>query len=150
MKWRSTSLIVIGLLISGQLMREGRTNPPVHSDVAAPTDVTRALRRACYDCHSNETVWPWYSKVAPFSWLTNHEVDEGRLRLNFSEWDEYASDPDTAAQKLSEIAHLVANGSMPPWYYRTLHSSARLSAAQTDMLARWAEHQTTAYQSAPR
>ena len=59
-----------------------RQNPPVTGDVTAPADVGGILRRACYDCHSHETVWPWYSRVAPASWLVAHDVDEGRGFIN--------------------------------------------------------------------
>src|SRR5436309_14489602 len=72
-----------GVLIAAQAFRIDRTNPPVEQDVAAPAGVEALLRRACYNCHSHETVWPWYSHVAPVSWLLAHDVPEGRLELNF-------------------------------------------------------------------
>jgi hypothetical protein len=78
----------------------------------------RALAvRACFDCHSNETVWPWYSNIAPASWLTQSDVDEGRKHLNFSEWDRPQEDA-------SEMVQIVGNMKMPMWYY-----PARLSTA---------------------
>jgi len=138
MRRASGTLIVAGVLLGGaQCVRFARTNPPVQGDLAAPAEVQRILRNACYDCHSNQTIWPWYSVVAPASWLVHHEVDGGRRRLNFSDWADYASDPDTAAQKLSEIAKFVANGDMGPWYYRLLHPKARLTAAQRDLVIAW-------------
>ena len=133
--WGAIGAIVVG----AQFVRFDRTAPPVHGDPAAPPEVMRTLRGACYDCHSNETEWPWYSQVAPFSWLLQRDVDEGRRRLNFSEWDEYASDPGTASGKLAEIASSVARGGMAPWYYRVLHPAARLSPAQRELLRQWAE-----------
>jgi hypothetical protein len=71
---------------------------------------TRALAvRACYDCHSNETVWPWYSHVAPVSWLTQRDVAEGRRKLNFSEWDR-------GQKEARESGKTVRKGTMPPWF----------------------------------
>lgn len=134
----SGTLIALGALLgSAQCVRFARTNPPVRGDLVAPAEVQRILRNACYDCHSNQTVWPWYSVVAPASWIVHHEVNDGRRRLNFSEWADYASDPDTAVQKLREVATFVATGDMAPWYYRLLHPSARLTGAQRDLVVAW-------------
>jgi hypothetical protein len=138
-RMRRIFMLIGGVLVVTQCVRFARTNPPVASDLVAPVEIKALLRRACYDCHSNETEWSWYSAVAPTSWMVHHDVTEGRRRLNFSEWSEYASDPDTAAQKLSEIAKLVASGDMAPWHYRVLHRSARLTDAERSILARWAE-----------
>jgi hypothetical protein len=85
---------------------------------------TRELAvRACFDCHSNETQWPWYSNVAPVSWSVTMHVDEGRDRLNFSEWDQ-------PRREAGEAAEVIQEGSMPPLYYRMAHPQARLSAAE--------------------
>ena len=132
------------LFLAAQCIRIApRTNPPIRGDLVAgdlvaPPAVRQVLRAACYDCHSNATRWPWYSAVAPLSWWIVHHVNEGRRRLNCSEWDAYASDPDTAAQKLGEIARFVTNGEMAPWYYRALYPDARLTAEQRAIVARWA------------
>jgi hypothetical protein len=89
----------------------------------------RALAvRACFDCHSNETTWPWYSHIAPFSWLLQHHVDEGRRALNFSEWSHPSEEAD-------ESAELVLDGSMPTWDYRMIHADARLTIAERGSLA---------------
>ncbi len=131
------------LLAAAQCMPgASRTNPPVSNDLVAgapgaPPRVRQILRGACYDCHSNETRWPWYSAVAPLSWWIVRHVNEGRRRLNCSEWDTYASDPETAAHKLDEIAKFVVNGEMAPWYYRALYPAARLTPEQRDTVARW-------------
>src|SRR5689334_2711368 len=123
--------VVIGLgaaaFVTSQTIRVERTNPPVRSDLEAPIEVRMVLRAACYDCHSNETRWPWYIALAPVSWLIQQDVMAGRRRLNFSEWGDYTSDPDTAVQKLSNMRRSVIAGDMAPWYYRLLHSDARLS-----------------------
>jgi hypothetical protein len=120
-----------------QLVHYPRTNPPVSGDMDAPPAIRAALRRACYNCHSNETRWPWYSAVAPASWLTHYDVTEGRRRLNFSEWTDYAYDPGTLAHKLDEMAKLISSREMPPWYYRAIHPEARLDRSQREAILRW-------------
>lgn len=132
------SVLIGALLVGAQFVRVDRSAPPVRGDLAAPPEVTRVLRAACYDCHSNETAWPWYSSIAPVSWLIDRDVTAGRRRLNFSEWVEYASDPETAARKLEEISDAMTRGDMAPWYYRLLHPDARLTPAQRALLIRWA------------
>jgi hypothetical protein len=134
-------LPVATAVVAMQAVRYPRTNPPVERDLIAPADVKAALRGACYDCHSNETGWPWYTAVAPASWIIHHDVEEGRRRLNFSSWGAYADDPGTLARKLDEIARSVAAGDMAPFYYRMLHPDARLTEAQRDALLAWAKHE---------
>ena len=114
------------------------TNPPVHGTIVVPSDVEPVLRGACFDCHSNETYWPWYSSVAPLSWLIVRDVNEGRRRLNFSEWTDYASDPETEKYKREQIGQSLRSGDMAPTYYRLLHSEARLTQNERDLLIRWA------------
>ena len=90
---------------------------------------TRALfMTSCGDCHSNLTSWPWYTNIAPVSWLTQRDVDGGRAAFNVSQWDQ---PQDVSAQ---DIAEAIQGGSMPPWFYTPLHSAARLSAAQKRQL----------------
>ena len=120
-----------------QLVRYPRTNPPVRGDLSAPAPVKTLLRRACYGCHSNETRWPWFSAIAPASWLTHYDVAEARRRLNFSEWSDYAYDPGTKEQKLKEMANMIASDAMPPWYYRAMRPNARLSDAAKAAILRW-------------
>ncbi len=114
-----------------------RTNPPISQDVAAPAPVESLLRRACYDCHSNQTRWPWYAHVAPVSWFAARDVDRGRQHLNFSTWDKYADDPETLIRKLRNIDKVMHNDSMPLWYYRPLHSDAHLNDADRRLLDDW-------------
>src|SRR6185369_314098 len=104
-----------------------RTNPPVETDLQAPPPVHAILRRACYDCHSNETVWPWYSHVAPVSWLLARDVREGRRELNFSTWDAY--DAKKKDKTLKESIEEAVEGEMPPWFYVALHRDAASSPA---------------------
>lgn len=119
------SLIALAVLaLAIQLVPYGRaSNPTVVAEPAWDSPRTRDLaRRACFDCHSNETHWPWYSRVAPVSWLVRHDVDEGRAQLNVSEWTR-------PSEEAGEAAGSVLSGEMPPKPYLLLHPTARLSAA---------------------
>ena len=141
-------MILFALIVSGiQFIPVARSNPPEVGDPQAPMAIVRLLKLACYDCHSNQTRWPWYSYVAPASWVVSRHVMEARQRLNFSEWEAYASDPDTASHKLAEIADQVSSGKMAPWYYRAMHSEARLSRAERQQLIRWARTSSAAIRS---
>lgn len=119
-----------------QVIPARRTNPPVRADVRAPADVKGILRRACYDCHSHETRWPWYSRVAPVSWWVVSHVNEARGDLNFSEWPSF--DPELAGMALRDIDTQVAAGKMPLPSYAILHPGARLSEDERQTLIRWA------------
>jgi hypothetical protein len=105
--------------------------------VAPPSGVQEILKRACYDCHSPETRWPWYSRVSPISWLVNHHVEDGRSNLDFSRW---STDPDlepTPAQRLRWTCGEVQDGFMPPLSYRLLHPEARLQQDEKDAICAW-------------
>jgi Haem-binding domain len=135
---RAWGLIVLGLaiaLLAAQAVPVDTSNPPVASDVQAPADVQPILRRACYDCHSNETEWPPYARVAPLSWLVARDVHEGRGELNFSVWGTYSAKKQ--AKKLKETAEEIAEGEMPPWYYTLLHPEAALGAADAAAVRAW-------------
>ncbi|MCB9680714.1 MAG: heme-binding domain-containing protein [Alphaproteobacteria bacterium] len=113
-----------------QLVPYGRdhTNPPVTQEPAWDSPTTRELAvRACFDCHSNQTTWPWYSHVAPLSWLVQDHVDDGRRHLNFSTFDQPQHDADEAAEE-------VAEGKMPIANYVWLHPEADLTPAERDLL----------------
>ncbi len=129
-----------------QLIPMSRNNPPVTQDVAAPSQVESILRRGCYDCHSNQTRWPWYSRVAPVSWLVVRDVNRGRKHLNFSTWDKYADDPETVIRKLKNIEKFSHNGAMPLWYYLPEHDEARLSEVDRQVIARWVSEAVAAEQ----
>ena len=118
-----------------QFIPMNRINPPVEADVSAPPDVGSVLRRACYDCHSSETRWPWYSHVAPVSWVIAHDVHEGRATLNYSTWNRLS--PEKQAEAIQESWEEVAEGKMPTWYYLPLHPEARLSANDQSVLQAW-------------
>ena len=129
-----------------QLVPMSRSNPPITQDVEAPPPVESILRRGCYDCHSSETRWPWYAHVAPVSWLVIRDVNRGRKHLNFSTWDKYSDDPETVIRKLRNIDKCCRDGTMPPWYYRPVHSQARLSDADREVLEKWVSEAIAAEQ----
>ena len=131
------ALSTLALLGAAQLVPVARTNPPVESDVPAPPEVKAVLRRACYDCHSHETVWPAQAYLAPASWLVAHDVKEGREELNFSLWGRM--DPQRTAKKARKLRSEVGEGDMPPWYYVLAHPAARLSDADRALLTSWAD-----------
>ncbi|MGB9752927.1 heme-binding domain-containing protein [Roseiflexus castenholzii] len=121
---------VMGLLLLIQFIPYGRdhTNPPVIAEPSWDSPQTRALFfRACADCHSNETTWPWYSNIAPASWLITRDVMTGRAEFNVSEWGRPDNEGDDAAK-------LVQNGEMPPWFYLPLHPEANLSPVERQQL----------------
>ncbi|MFQ5575772.1 MAG: heme-binding domain-containing protein [Anaerolineae bacterium] len=121
----AVTLAVLGLL-AAQLIPVTKTNPPVTDEPAWDSPQTRELaRRACFDCHSNETNWPWYSNIAPVSWVIISHVNEGRRKVNFSAW---------SPRQQREVIETVLEGEMPPLYYRLTNPQARLTQAQTQAL----------------
>lgn len=128
--------LLIGVGI--QLKPVERTNPPVTQVVEAPDEVMAILRRSCFDCHSNETVWPWYSYVAPVSWKVTDHVNHGRRHVNFSQWDEY--DAEERGEIIEESWEEVEKGGMPLQDYLNMHPEAELSDADRAVLKAWAEN----------
>ena len=105
------------------------------------------MRNACYDCHSNETRWPWYGHIAPVSWLVARDVEYGRRQVNFSIWNTYY--PATRLRKLEWIGRAMQRTDMPPRWYQTLHPDARLTDAQRKALDQWIELQVAAASRTP-
>ena len=129
-------VVVLVLLI--QLVPYGKdhTNPSVLQEPNWDSPQTRELAvRACFDCHSNDTTWPWYSNIAPISWLVQRDVDEGRQRLNFSDWGNARSDRGREGRELEEMGEVILEGEMPPPIFLITHSEARLSQAEKQALA---------------
>lgn len=121
------ALLLFGLI---QLVPYGRdhTNPPVVQEPNWSSPEVRALaQRACFDYHSNETVYPWYSNIAPISWLVQHDVEEGCSELNFSDWGRRHKDGD-------EIVEAIEKGEMPMPIYLIQHPEARLTPKETAAL----------------
>ncbi len=141
LKWIAVVLIVIFLGI--QFIRPARTNPPVDESqtIFARTQMTpqvaAILERSCRDCHSNKTVWPWYTNVAPISWWLSNHVNEGRQNLNLSEWGKLP--PDRHDRKLRQICDEVSDGMMPLSSYVPMHPQAKLSAEDKKILCDWTE-----------
>jgi hypothetical protein len=123
------------ILVAIQFIRIDSTNPPIDSDIPTSIEVKSILRRSCYDCHSNETIWPWYSHIAPISWLLAWDVRDGRDELNFSTWSQYST--QRQLKKLKESWEQITEGDMPPWYYLLPHPDARLSPAERELLRQW-------------
>ncbi|MCK5571546.1 MAG: heme-binding domain-containing protein, partial [Bacteroidetes bacterium] len=130
------AIILVLLFILIQLVRPERTNPPIEpvhrleSVLNVPEEVRSLLRAACYDCHSNETAWPWYSNISPVSWLMARDVTEGRRQLNFSEWGTYESRSQIG--RLEQIAKEVSDERMPLPIYLPLHPEAQLTGEERD------------------
>ena len=146
MRLQQTLLGIVGLVVIGlviQLIPYGRdhTNPAVVQEPNWNSPETRAIaKRACFDCHSNETIWPWYSNVAPVSWLIYRDVSDGREHLNFSEWDVHPSMPEGEGEGEEHqhgpevITEVLESGEMPPATYLLLHPEARLTDQEMQVL----------------
>ncbi len=123
-------IVIIGvvLFVLVSILPLNRTNPPVTREVAWDSPQTRTLaQRACFDCHSNQTVWPVYSYIAPSNLLLWRHVTEGRERLNFSQWDQ-------GQPSVREVDEQVREGEMPPWDYLLMHPAAKLTDAEKQQL----------------
>lgn len=150
LKWIAVGLVAaFGLL---QLANPDRTNPPVNParDLfhvsPPPPEVAAAVRTSCFDCHSQETKWPWYSRIAPMSFLVASDVKNGRARLNFSDWP--VDSPEKASRKFGAISDEVDSGDMPLKKYTLIHRDAVLSDAQRKLIVDWAEAQAGLLNSA--
>ena len=146
-KLKRALLVLAAVVLVIQLGPVDRVNPPVETEIPAPAPVRAILRRACYDCHSNETIWPWYGHVAPVSWLLQRDVREGRREVNFSAWNR--SDAARRARKWKEIADQVREGEMPPWFYTAVHPGARLSDADRQAIDAWVTQSARAEKEKP-
>jgi hypothetical protein len=133
---RQTMAVLVGLLVAAQLVPIRHDNPPAGAGPAMPAPVAAIIKRSCSDCHTNETIWPWYSHVAPVSWLVARDTTQGRRHLNFSEWSSYR--PDQQRKLMKDIVEQVQGGDMPLWFYVPLHRAARLSPDDVKTLTAWA------------
>ncbi len=133
--------ILLGLLIIIQFFGIDRSNPPVEPEMdflylnAPPVEIGLQIKAACYDCHSHETKYPWYTNIAPVSWWIKGHIDEGRENLNFSTWSNYA--PDRRAHKVEEAMEEVKEGHMPLDSYIWMHPEADLTEADREAMAAW-------------
>jgi len=142
MNIRKFTLIVIAALAAVFLLLQlvpyghAHNNPPVVAEPNWDSPQTRELAaRACFDCHSNETAWPWYSNIAPVSWLTQRHVMEGREHLNFSDWNQSHEEHGGEAHEVEELGETVLEGEMPLRSFLLIHPEARLTDAERQALA---------------
>ncbi|MBZ5537264.1 MAG: heme-binding domain-containing protein [Acidobacteriia bacterium] len=143
MKWASIATIM--LLAGLQFVRPERTNPPIDATktveayVQMPVEVSSIVGRACQDCHSHKTHWPWYSNTAPVSWFVIDHVNHARKHLNFSNWNhaDRHGPPLGTAQQLDKICKEVSGGGMPLGSYLLLHPEARISPRDAQVICEW-------------
>ena len=139
LKW--TAIVLVVLFAGIQLKRPARTNPPVDQSQTIEThtqmtpEAKAIFERSCNDCHSNKTVWPWYTNVAPISWWIAGHIDEARQNMNLSEWARL--DRDHQDRKLRQICDEASDGGMPLSSYLPMHPKARLSEQDKKTLCDW-------------
>ena len=132
-------LFIVFALI--QFIRIDRTNPPIASEkpmetaINVPADIQQIMARSCNDCHSNKTVYPWYTQIAPVSWWLKDHIDDGRKELNTSEFATYA--PKKQEHKLEEVCEQIRSGEMPLPSYLIMHSDAALAPTEVDAICSW-------------
>ena len=140
---------LVAFLIVIQFVQPHRTNPPVIPSkalavhVTVPDEVQSTLMRACGDCHTNQTIWPWYSHVAPLSWMITDDVNQGRRHMNFQDWEAQES-PKQATDHLVDICKEAREKGMPPFSYRLVHKNSRLTPQELDALCSWSQSFETA------
>jgi hypothetical protein len=137
LKWILSGLVILFALL--QLDNPPHTNPPVQNDFVGrmnpPPDIAAMFHAACYDCHSDQTRWPWYSHVAPMSWQIVQDVNDGRHNLNLSEWP--SDNPQRAWKRMEDMSEEIDDGEMPLKKYTLIHADARLTTAQRNELTQW-------------
>ena len=125
--------LAVGIGIQFVPVKEIGLNPPQRYKMDLPPAVETIMRQACFDCHTNETRWPLYSRLAPGSWLMARDIHNGRKHMNFSEWGD--ADEDERQGDLENCWEQVESGAMPPWFYVfPFHPDAKLSAADKEIL----------------
>ncbi len=140
--------IVLAILVVGMIAIQFFNRPDMSSTaditpghitkvMTVPANVESILKRSCYDCHSDHTVWPWYSSIAPVSWLVGDDVVKGRKKMNFSQWSKIPAAKQEA--RLNEICEEIKADEMPLPPYLIIHGEAKLSQADKDILCRWVE-----------
>ena len=141
LKW--LVIVIASLFLVVQFIRPARTNPPVdesqtiQAHTHMPPQVSAILDRSCRDCHSNKTVWPWYTNVAPISWFIVNHVNGGRHMMNLSEWGRL--ERDRQGKKLTQMCDEVTDGVMPLSTYTPLHPGSKLTPSEVKTLCDWAE-----------
>lgn len=128
-----------GIIYYNSICASKRENPTFEksNEIVTPPVVKDILKTSCYDCHSNETVFPIYAYIAPVSWLVTHDVEEGRKELNFSEWNTYSE--KRKLKKGSEIKEEIEENKMPMPIYTFIHGEANLTEEEKTILFDWVE-----------
>jgi hypothetical protein len=140
---KKIGLAILVLLVAFQFIPANRSNPTVEPSqtiyvtLPVPADVKTVFERSCKNCHSDETSWPWYSYVAPVSWVIVHDVRQGRKAMNLSEWGGYPI--NIKANKLEEICEQLTNGDMPDRKYTLIHGKGRPTTKERDLVCQWTE-----------
>lgn len=133
--WRAAIVAALALA-AAQFYQPSRANPPADPAVSfaavanPPKEVVAIVDRSCRDCHTHNTVWPWYSTISPVSWLVAGDVEKGRRKLNFSQWNLYG--PEMSRIRMTEVCEEVKAGKMPLPYYTPLHPESRLSSRDVE------------------
>jgi heme-binding protein len=142
--WTQRVAVAIGFLLLGiQFVPIDRSNPRVepshtiYATLTMPAEVKAIFERSCKNCHSNETDWPWYSYIAPVSWVVGHDVHQARKTMNFSEWGRYSA--ERKEDKLEEICEQVTRGEMPDRKYAIFHRSAGITSQEREEICQWTD-----------
>ena len=140
-------IVIVVAFVVGQFIRPDFTNPPVNASetlwasTAVPDDVHQVLVRSCNDCHSNESIYPWYAKITPSNWFLANHIAEARREMNFSVWNTYS--PKKKMKKLEEVCEQLEQGEMPLPSYLWIHRDAVLSDSDKTLLCNWAKTERT-------
>jgi len=137
--WVTAGEVTLLALAAAQLIRPVFKDPPHQAlleGAQLTPGITHVFERACQDCHSNNTQWPWYARVAPVSWMVTSDVERGRAFMNLSDWPRYSTSRQLGY--LAAMANATRNQAMPPRVYSTLHPHARLTDAERGLIANWA------------
>ena len=143
--FKKIGIAVVVILVLMQFKRIDKTNPEFNEAedfitiAQPPAEIATLIKDACYDCHSHQAKYPWYSNVAPISWMLENHINEGREHLNFSIWGTYEA--KKADHKLEEAAEEVEESNMPMKPYVVMHSEAKMTDAQKSALIEWFESQ---------
>lgn len=138
-------LLIVAAMIVLQFFRIDKVNPPVvkaetlEASVAIPPEISLIIGRSCNDCHSNQTIYPWYSNVQPISWLLKNDIDDGRQKLNFSVWNTYTQ--QRRSKKLEQMCELLESKEMPLPSYLWIHRDSILSENDSKALCDWAKQE---------
>jgi len=141
---KAVLVALTAFLIVIQIFQPARTNPSASpgkslaAQVGVPEGVYASLLRSCGDCHSNQTRWPWYSRVAPLSWVITDDVNEGRRHMNLQDW-QAQPDPKQANDRLVDICPEIRKKGMPPFSYRLVHGANQLNQKEIDAICAWSD-----------